>query len=275
MRTRCITTGMVAMAAMAAIGCEPAKPAAAPQRAVDAPANSPAAATATTAASTTPAPAPAPAALPASVDLRPTLQRLGLGPRAQGPRGTCSIFTTCASIEFALAKASGHARRLSPEYLNWAAGRAAGRPSDGNFFHNALAGFQRDGLCAEAAMPYAIPYDAARAPSPQAREEALDVLAQSQREIAVRWIVPWAAGKQGVDPEQFLEIKRVLASGSPVAAGSAHSRLLVGYRDDAAAAGGGVFLTEDSALARFDEVTYEFVRAQVNDAFWVEPLARP
>ncbi len=258
---------------MAALGCEPAKPAKVPApAAVPAPVDAAAAPARTSAPAPAPAPAPATAALPASVDLRPTLQRLGLGPRAQGPRGTCSIFTTCAAIEFALARTSGHARRLSPEYLNWAAGRAAGRPSDGNFFHNALAGFQREGICPEQAMPYAQPFDPARTPSPQAREEALELLAEAQRSVAVRWIVPWAAGKQGVDPQQFQEIKRVLAGGSPVAAGSAHSRLLVGYRDDPAAPGGGVFLTEDSALARFDEVTSEFVRAQVNDAFWVEPL---
>lgn len=61
-----------------------------------------------------------------------------------------------------------------------------------------------------------------------------------------------------------------LAAGWPVAAGSAHSRLLVGYRQDQKADGGGVFLTMDSALNRFDEVPLAFVRDQVNDAFVVE-----
>jgi hypothetical protein len=64
----------------------------------------------------------------------------------------------------------------------------------------------------------------------------------------------------------------VLAKGYPVAAGSGHSRLLVGYKDDASAAGGGAFLTEDSALNRFDQVTYEFVRTQVADVFWIEAV---
>ncbi len=82
--------------------------------------------------------------------------------------------------------------------------------------------------------------------------------------------MPWTPNHFGVDDQQFAQIKTVIARGYPVAAGSGHSRLLVGYRDDSAKPGGGVFLTEDSALARFDEVTYEFVRTQVADVFWVE-----
>jgi hypothetical protein len=214
-----------------------------------------------------------PAALPAAVDLRPELARMGLGPRPQGARGTCSIFTTCAALEFALAKARGRAERMSPEYLNWAAAKALGRPSDGNFFHNALAGFAADGVCAEARMPYATAYDAARQPDAAALAEAGAVRALASRALAVHWIVPWTPDRFGVSDAQFEEIRRVLARGYPVAAGSGHSRLLVGYRDNPLAPGGGVFLTQDSALDRFDEVTYEFVRREVADAFWVEAVA--
>jgi hypothetical protein len=204
------------------------------------------------------------------VDLRPTLEALDLGPRSQGPRGTCSIFTTCGAIEFALAKHRGRATRLSPEFLNWAAGEAAGRPSDGNFFHNALAGFERFGICAEAAMPYRERFDAAAAPSAQALAEAEAIRAEAREACIVRWIVPWQPNHFGVSDEQFAEIKSVLARGYPVAAGSGHSRLLVGFRDDPVLRGGGEFLTLDSGLGRFDYVTYEFVRTQVADAFWVE-----
>ncbi len=207
---------------------------------------------------------------PASVDLRPRLTELGLTPRPQGGRGTCSIFTTCAAIEFAVARQTGRGERLSPEYLNWAAGQAAGRPSDGNFFHNALAGFERHGICRETSMPYQPDFDAERGPSTAAAAEAELIRAQAAGALHVRWIVPWVPDRFGVNDEQFAEIKRVLASGYPVAAGSSHSRLLVGYRDEASAAGGGVFITEDSALNRFDEVSYEFVRTQVADVFWVE-----
>lgn len=212
-----------------------------------------------------------PTTRPSSVDLRARLMELRLTPRAQGARGTCSIFTTCAAIEFAMAKQRGEPLRLSPEFVNWAAGQASGPPSDGNFFHNALAGFEKYGVCADSSMPYQATFDPKRAPSPDALAEARRIREESREAIAIRWIVPWVADRFGVNDEQFAEIQRVLAAGYPVAAGSGHSRLLVGYRDGTGGTGG-VFLTQDSALNRFDEVTYEFVRSQVADVFWIEAL---
>jgi len=220
-------------------------------------------------------PATAKPSEPSEVDLRPRLLELGLPPRAQGARGTCSIFTTCEAIEFALARSTGKSVRLSPEFANWAAGQAAGRPSDGNFFHNALAGFKRRGVCAESLMPYQEKFDAARAPSEAALADAAKTGKHARSGLAVRWIVPWKANRFGLDDSQFARVKRVLASGYPVAAGSGHSRLLVGYKDDVAKPGGGTFMTEDSALNRFDEVTYEFVRKEVADVFWVEAVTTP
>lgn len=210
--------------------------------------------------------------MPSSVDLRPRLLALGLPPRPQGARGTCSIFTTCSAIEFALAVRRGEALRLSPEFLNWAAGQASGQPSDGNFFHNALAGFERHGISSESNMPYAAAFDPNSAPSAAAAAEATLIREQSRGAILVHWIVPWVPDRFGVSPEQVSEIKRVLALGYPVAAGSGHSRLLVGYRDDASLPGGGAFITEDSALNRFDEVTYELVTKDVADVYWIEAL---
>jgi hypothetical protein len=43
------------------------------------------------------------------------------------------------------------------------------------------------------------------------------------------------------------EINGVLAKGWPVAAGSEHSRLFVGYRDDPTKPGGGLFIVKNSA----------------------------
>ncbi len=216
-----------------------------------------------------------PDATPILVDLRPRLTALGLTPRPQGARGTCSIFTTCEALEYALLKDEPHPTRLSPEFVNWAASQAAGRPSDGNFFHNALNGFERFGVCTEAAMPYQPHFDAARSPSEAARAEAAKTRDEAHggpRTVAIRWIVPWQPDRFGVNDDQFAEIKRVISSGYPVAAGSGHSRLLVGFHDDATKPGGGTFITEDSALNRFDDVTYEFVRKQVADVFWVEAV---
>jgi hypothetical protein len=215
---------------------------------------------------------PTPPRLPASVDLRDQLLAWKLPPRAQGPRGTCSVFTTCAAIEFALARERGEPRRLSVEFLNWAASQAGDAPSDGNFFHNAIAGFERFGLCADEALPYREAYDPKLTPPAQALEDASALRDASRGDLVVHWIVPWQPDRFGVSPEQLAEIRSVLSRGFPVAAGSGHSRLLVGYRDDVAREGGGVFLTEDSALARFDEVSYDFVRGQVADVFWIDAL---
>ena len=180
------------------------------------------------------------------------------------------MFTTCAAFEVAAAKHRGRGERLSPEFLNWAASQAAGAPSDGNFFHNAISGFERFGLCREVAMPYQASYDAMHAPSAEAVAEAAALRKECGAALVVHWIVPWQPNRFGVTDAQLAEIQVVLARGFPVAAGSGHSRLLVGYRDDASLPGGGAFITSDSALARFDEVTYQFVRDQVADVFWVE-----
>src|SRR5690349_13877171 len=78
--------------------------------------------------------------LPAAVDLRPELDKLGLGPRSQGSRPTCSVFTTEAALEFALAKKTGHGVVLSVEYLNWASNDVMKDATDGGFFHDLLKG---------------------------------------------------------------------------------------------------------------------------------------
>lgn len=54
-------------------------------------------------------------ALPASVDLREAITTLGLGPRRQGRRPTCSVFTVVSTLEIALEKATGTAtaRRIT------------------------------------------------------------------------------------------------------------------------------------------------------------------
>ncbi len=50
-----------------------------------------------------------------------------------------------------------------------------------------------------------------------------------------------------------------------------HSVLLVGYRDDKTQPGGGVFLIRNSAgPSRDGMMTYEYVRAYLNDAAWID-----
>lgn len=211
-------------------------------------------------------------ALPPSVDLRGEFERFGFAPRGQGPRPTCSIFASTAAFEFALAEL-GEPVRLSPEFVNWAASRAAGSRGDGNFFHNALAGFERFGASSAELCAYRDAFDPAFEPSAEALADAAARLERTRSRLAIHWAVPWVPDRFGLDESQFAEFKRVLASGHPIAAGSAHSRLLVGYRDDPALPGGGAFLVLDSALASYAEIDYAFARAQIADAFWVEPLS--
>jgi hypothetical protein len=210
-----------------------------------------------------------PPPLPAAVDLRPQFEALQLPPRGQGGRPTCSVFVVTAALEWALARATGRGERLSVEYLNWAANAATGRGDDGDFFHGALAGFDRYGVCPEAAMPYSAAFAAGAVPSPDALVAAGLLLARARGLLQVRWLRPLEPGSRGLSPSQFAEVRRTLADGWPVAAGSSHSRLLVGYRDDAGRPGGGVFLALDSAAGGWTEVDYEFVRTHLNDAFAV------
>ena len=201
-------------------------------------------------------------------DLRPQFAAFGLPPRAQGPRPTCSIFTTVAAIEFACARARGRGERLSVDYLNWAGNAATGRGDDGDFFHTALAGYERYGICRELLQPYASAFRADAVPPPDALVDAGRLLAETGGQVHVRWIRP-NDGTRGLGAPQLDDVVQTLASGWPVAAGAGHSRLLVGYRSDANAAGGGTFTTLDSGLGAFGEVTAAFVRDEVCDAFVV------
>lgn len=204
--------------------------------------------------------------LPETVDLRPELKRLGLEPRSQGKRPTCSVFVTVWALEFAMSRQRGQAESLSVEYLNWASNQVTKDPTDGSFFHDALKGFSEHGICLEKEMSYREKYDPNLQPSDEARRSAKVIGAS---ELKVHWIKHWTP-KQGLTDKHMTEIRQALARGWPVAAGSDHSRLLVGFRDDPAQSGGGTFLTQDSAIGGYGTVTYDWVKTKVGDAFWVE-----
>lgn len=209
-------------------------------------------------------------ALPGEVDLRKQFSDYELPPRSQGGRNTCSVFTTVGALEFALAKHNGKGQPLSAEYLNWACNQVIGNKSvdRGQFFHHLLEAFEKHGACPDADMPYAKQFEPELAPSAAAVERAAAVRAVG---FQVHWIKHWRHADAGLTAAQFRDVQQVLAQGYPVAAGSSHSRLLVGYRSDPAAAGGGVFYARDSGVGQYNEVSYEFVRAKINDAFWIEP----
>ena len=233
---------------------------------------------------------PGPAATDDAVDLRPRFDAWGLPARAQGGRGTCSVFAITGAIEFALAEKQGHAARLSVEFLNWASNRAIDKNQDGGLFSDLWKGFESHGICGEADMPYASDFDPELRPSKVALEHA-----RQMREVGLRlhWIKPWDPNK-GLTEAQLAEVKQTLRRRRPVCGGflwpklaiwyngvldmapregvrDGHSVLLVGFRDDPAQPGGGVFLVRNSGKGLRDgAMTYEYVRSYMNDAVWID-----
>ncbi len=224
------------------------------------------------------------------VDLRPTLDEFGMAPRQQGGRPTCSVFTVVGALEFAVAKRQGHTPRLSVEFLNWAANKACGDTEDGGFFSDLWKGFAAYGLCTEADMPYESKFDPSRPPSAAALADAKTRLSLGLR---LHWIKEWNVNT-GLTAEHLAAIKETLASGWPVCSGlrwpkqerwvdnvlqmcpanavrDGHSVLLVGYRDDAAQPGGGVFVFRNTSHGGQDgSMPYAYAREYMNDAVWVD-----
>lgn len=228
-------------------------------------------------------------ALPASVDLRPEFAKWGLPCRAQGKRGTCSVFTVVGALELAVARQQHHGERFSVEFLNWGANRVVGHDKDGGFFSDLWKAFAAYGICSEEAMTYRNRFDPALAPT-------LEVLAEAKSRLALglrhHWIKEWDV-KTGLTEEQFLAIKHTLNQGWPVCAGlrwpkkpewrdrvlqmcpadgvfDGHSVLLVGYRDESSQAGGGLFLFRNTGNGSRDgRMPYTYARTYMNDAVWI------
>lgn len=209
--------------------------------------------------------------LPDQMDLRPQFAKWKLPPRGQGPRNTCSVFVTVGAFEFALSKRHDRGMPLSVEYANWACNQVIGNSTvdRGQFFHDLLKGYERYGLCRDSLMSYDEKFRNTQ-PSAPARRDA-DAIHRLGFEV--HWIRPWSKNT-GLTNKQFSEIQRTLANGWPVCAGSDHSRLLVGYVNDAGQPGGGRFITRDSGLGDYGSVSYEWVRNHVYDLFWVELPAK-
>lgn len=230
----------------------------------------------------------------AVVDLRPAFQRLGLGPRRQGDRPTCSAFTVVGALEFAIAQRQGHTPRLSVEFLNWAANKACGDTEDGGFFSDLWKGFSAYGICTEEVMPYRAKLDPAQPPDAAALADAKTRLGLGLR---LHWIKEWNVNT-GLTDEHLAAIKRTLGQGWPVCGGfrwpkqeqwenevlqmcpanavrDGHSVLLVGYREEPAQPGGGVFIFRNTAHeARDGAMPYTYAQLYMNDAVWVDSEAR-
>jgi len=234
------------------------------------------------------------AALPASMDLRPVFEQWNLPLRSQGGRGTCSVFALTGAIEFALADQRHGGTVLSVEFLNWAAHQNRNEVGDGGYFSDLWSGFERYGICAETNWIYRPAFEPGRQP-----DRAVLAAAQKaiQAHLHLQWIKPWDV-TTGLTGEQFLAIKRTLAAGWPVCGGfrwpkhevwpdnvlamvpptevfDGHSLLLVGYQDNPTQPGGGIFLIRNSGRTAGGAVPFDYARAYLNDAAWVQPKGRP
>ncbi len=227
--------------------------------------------------------------LPASVDLRPQFEKLGLSPRQQGRRGTCSVFTVTGALEYALAKRRGV--RLSVEFLNWAGHKAVNRNADGGFFSELWKGYEVYGICPEADLPYRSEFENALQPPPASLKKAEKLRLPA---LHLHWIKEWNA-KTGLTSDQLTEIKKTLAHKFPVCGGfrwpmravweegalqmcpaeevfDGHSVLLVGYRDDPAFPGGGVFIIRNSGGNGSDGfLPYAYAEKYMNDSAYIAP----
>ena len=225
-----------------------------------------------------------------SVDLRPAFEKWGLGPRFQGKRNTCSVFTVAGALEYAMASRDNRGTRLSVEFLNWASNQALRDTEDGGFFSDLWRGFTIYGVCPDQDMPYQDRFDPKRAPSEDAKDRARQL-----QEVGFRlhWIKPWNRNT-GLTERQWAAIKEVLRRQWPVCGGfrwpkevrwkndtlemappegvfDGHSVLMVGYRDDPGQAGGGEFLFRNSNNGGRDGwMTYEYARTYMNDAVWID-----
>jgi hypothetical protein len=233
--------------------------------------------------------------LPPAVDLRPTLEKWGLTPRLQGNRPTCSAFVVAGALEFAAAERQAHATRLSVEFLNWAANQVCGDTEDGGFFSDLWKGFAAYGICAEPDLPYQ-PDHKPSAPPPAAA--LADAQARLGLGLRLNWIKPWDVNT-GLTQGEFLGIKRTLSEGWPVCGGfrwpkeeawvndvlqlcptnavrDGHSVLLVGYRNEPAQPGGGMFLFRNTAHEGRDGfMPYAYAQTYMNDAAWIDCPAPP
>jgi hypothetical protein len=231
--------------------------------------------------------------LPPSADLRLRFHEWKLEPRRQGGRGTCSVFTVAGALEYAVAAGRKSGMRLSVEFLNWAGHKAAHRTADGGFFSELWQGYAEFGICAEDDLPYQTHYDPDLQPPDAALERARGL---QQLGLHMEWIKEWDP-HTGITDEQLTAIKRTLHNGWPVCGGfrwpkkahwqqdvlqlcppeevfDGHSVLLIGYRDDAAQPGGGLFLIRNSGGNGSDGwLPYDYMRAYMNDALWIESRA--
>ncbi len=231
--------------------------------------------------------------LPKKVSLVGEFDRLGLTPLVQGERDTCGIFATTGLVEFETElKAPAPHKRLSEEYMVWAARAVSGKTREQAMLFEIAEALNKEGICTAAEMPYAKTFDPNLKPSAEAIAESRPF----RERWRVHWIRRWALEPPLTDGE-FEQIKRALADEHPVAIGvrwpnakvesgllappppkevsDGHTIALVGYEDDPQKPGGGTFVFRNSFGPNWSDhgygtMSYAYARIYANDILWLQ-----
>ncbi|MFA6126037.1 MAG: NPCBM/NEW2 domain-containing protein [Bacteroidales bacterium] len=224
--------------------------------------------------------------------LKPLFDEYGLTIRNQGGRGTCSVFAIVGLMEFEYAHRANRKVNLSVEYLNWASNQVTGETEDGSFFSDALDGLHKYGICEDSLFPYyAANYTKKVAPSAAALKDGW-----KRRKAENIWIKQWDPNT-GMTEDQIQQVKAQIRSGHPVAIGfqwpkgedrfrkfengmmsippregvfDGHSIIMVGYKEDPGARGGGYFTFRNShgsgyGVEGYGKMPYEYLSNYAND----------
>ena len=239
-----------------------------------------------------------------SVDLRPQIHQLGMIPRDQAPRGTCTIFATTFLIEYWTGRANGLKNvDFSEEYLAAAARRASTDKSNNYFFSEAAQGYEEYGIVGEQDVPYqkVNPINTGYLQDNSPATLALLEKGKKERilESEVLIGINNAQNKPGLSDEQFRRILTELDAQNPVAVGYAgcnnnsyatkanlavpiltacvgesysfaHTVPLVGYVLQSDIPGGGYFIIRDSGGptagdAGYRYMGFEYIKRNVYD----------
>jgi hypothetical protein len=229
---------------------------------------------------------------PRSFSLVADYEKHGLTALDQGNRPDCSLFAIVGLVEFEIDQHSpGEHPRLSEDYLIWAADETTGQTGDQAMFYKAVMGLNELGICSSALMPYLTKPESHRKPTTAAIANAR----QWRDRWQVEWIKRWSVTAPLRDA-QLIEVKRAIAEGHPVAAGfrwpknlkgsdilnvpgpnqveDGHSVALIGYEDDSAKPGGGVFTFRNSFGSNWGErgygtMSFAYAKAYVNDVLFL------
>ena len=223
------------------------------------------------------------------VDLRPVYRELGLYPKNQGRRPSCSAFAVVGALEFARAAGGGESDPLSEEFLIWATRELyPGIDIDSGFnFEEVMSALQVYGVPPHDLMPNTLGKKVEEIEPPAEAVEA----ARELGEVIPVWFRP-------NEPSIIERLVSVLNDGNPVilgvrwphwrslqdtnllseqkpVSGGAHAVTLVGYRNTGGTAEGTTFIFRNSygydwGLAGFGFMKAAYLKEHIIAALYLK-----